>query len=537
MTCAGWCAAHLSDGLGPVAGLGIALFDRNTMNRSIIMCVAGLAMPFAAAHAQWTVVQLHPPTATQSQAFGVFGTTQVGTVPVGAVNPAYHAVLWSGSAASMVDLHPAGASASIARDVFGIQQVGEANVGGILHASLWAGTPGSWVSLHPSGAGVQLSYASGIGGTQQVGAVRVTNRYHAALWTGSAASWVDLHPGVALDSYALGTDGVSQVGKVTGVGGVFEQAVLWTGSAASWVSLHPASVADSSEATAVSGNQQVGWIIDNIFFEGHAALWNGTAASFVDLHPPGAQFSSASDTNGTFQVGSVVLGSGGSRAAVWSGSATPYEDLSTTVPPGTWSNTTARSVWSDATTLYVAGFATNNGAGGQQEALLWSRPIVGTSAGTPFCFGDGTGTACPCTNSGSPGHGCASSSIAAGGLLVGSGVPGASGATDTLILTASDIPGPALFFQGTSPFAGGLGITFGDGLLCAGGTIVRLGVVFPTGTTASYPGGLTPLPIHTAGGTSAGDVRHYQAWYRDAATFCTSFTYNLTQGLTLTWLP
>jgi hypothetical protein len=101
---------------------------------------------------------------------------------------------------------------------------------------------------------------------------------------------------------------------------------------------------------------------------------------------------------------------------------------------------------------------------------------------------------------------------------------------------ATDVPGPGLFFQGTGQYGGGAGITFGDGLLCAGGTITRMGVVFPTGSSASYPGGLTPAPIHVAGGPiAAGDVRHYQCWYRDAASFCTSENDNLTPGLTLTW--
>jgi hypothetical protein len=124
-----------------------------------------------------------------------------------------------------------------------------------------------------------------------------------------------------------------------------------------------------------------------------------------------------------------------------------------------------------------------------------------------------------------------------GARIAASGNAGTSIPTDTLVLTASNIPGPGLFFQGTGQFGGGLGLAFGDGLLCAGGTITRLGVVFPTGNSASYPGGLTPSPIHVAGSVSSGDVRHYQCWYRDAAAFCTSATFNLTQGLTLTFGP
>lgn len=162
--------------------------------------------------------------------------------------------------------------------------------------------------------------------------------------------------------------------------------------------------------------------------------------------------------------------------------------------------------------------------------------VVGLGGvGTSFCFGDGTGTACPCGNTGATENGCGNSAFASGAHLAGSGV--ASVAADSLVITATDVPGPGLFFQGTGQFSGGAGITFGDGLLCAGGAILRLGVVFPTAAAAAYPGGLTPNPIHMGGATAAGDVRHYQCWYRDAAVFCSSDTYNLTQGLTITWAP
>jgi hypothetical protein len=155
---------------------------------------------------------------------------------------------------------------------------------------------------------------------------------------------------------------------------------------------------------------------------------------------------------------------------------------------------------------------------------------------TVFCEGSSVGAAClACGNHGAAGHGCANSSFATGAQLSSSGVAGTSSATDTLRLTASNITGPGLFFQ-----ANGLAsaVAFGDGELCAGFGVTRLGVVFPTAGVASYPGGLTPAPIHTAGAPLvSGDVRHYQVWYRDAASFCTPSTFNLTQGLTVTWEP
>ncbi|MBL8858276.1 MAG: hypothetical protein JNL28_07235 [Planctomycetes bacterium] len=153
---------------------------------------------------------------------------------------------------------------------------------------------------------------------------------------------------------------------------------------------------------------------------------------------------------------------------------------------------------------------------------------------TSGCLGDGTATACPCGNSGATGNGCANSTFAAGGRLSSTGLAGASAGTDTLVLTASNIPGPGLFFQSN---ALNPQIAFGDGHLCASSGIIRMGVVFPTGGVASYPGGLTPNPIHIAGLVNNGDIKSYQVWYRDAAVFCTPSTFNLTQTLTLQWGP
>lgn len=146
------------------------------------------------------------------------------------------------------------------------------------------------------------------------------------------------------------------------------------------------------------------------------------------------------------------------------------------------------------------------------------------------------GPSCPCGNWGLTGRGCASSGNPAGAALKATGHPSAT--QGTVVLTATGVTGPGLFFQGTSQFGAGYGIIYGDGLLCAGGAITRLGVVFPVGSVLTYPGGTTPGPIHIGGGPLApGDVRHYQCWYRDAAVYCSAGTFNLTQGITLAWLP
>ena len=107
--------------------------------------------------------------------------------------------------------------------------------------------------------------------------------------------------------------------------------------------------------------------------------------------------------------------------------------------------------------------------------------------------------------------------------------------TDTLVLTATGIPGPGLFFQSSALLPA---INFGDGHLCAAINIIRLGVVFPTSGVASYPGGTTPAPIHIGGMTATGDTRHYLCWYRSVPSLCTVMDhFDVTLGLTLVWGP
>jgi hypothetical protein len=156
---------------------------------------------------------------------------------------------------------------------------------------------------------------------------------------------------------------------------------------------------------------------------------------------------------------------------------------------------------------------------------------------TAFCFGDGTGlVACPCGNFGAVGHGCASSANVAGALLQAAGL--ASVAADTLVLSGSDMPNSSvLYFQGTTQQGGGAGTVFGDGLRCAGGSIIRLGTANNVAGASQYPE-LGDQPVSVRGQIPlAGGNRTYQAWYRNAAPFCTSSTFNLTNGLAITWTP
>ncbi len=168
---------------------------------------------------------------------------------------------------------------------------------------------------------------------------------------------------------------------------------------------------------------------------------------------------------------------------------------------------------------------------GNLQGLVY---IPGNAPVTPFCFGDGTGVACPCGNNGAPGNGCRNSVAVGGANLFASG--NASIANDTFLLQGQDMPNSsALYFQGTAQQAGG-GQAFGDGLRCAAGTIVRLGIEQNNLGTSQYPT-FPELSISVRGLCTVGATRTYQVWYRNAAAFCTSSTFNLSNGLQVTWLP
>jgi len=189
---------------------------------------------------------------------------------------------------------------------------------------------------------------------------------------------------------------------------------------------------------------------------------------------------------------------------------------------------------------------------GETLGLMMSRNLAGyigddidaldvlhdPEPGTRFCFGDGTGTACPCANFGAPGRGCANSVNPDGALLWANGF--ASISNDTMQLTASGMPGStnAMLFQGTGTVNAGLGAVFGDGLRCAGGSVVRLLLRNANCGNRSWgyavPGDPT---ISVAGGVTTPGVRVYQAWYRNAAAFCTPNVFNVSNGYRVAWGP
>lgn len=154
--------------------------------------------------------------------------------------------------------------------------------------------------------------------------------------------------------------------------------------------------------------------------------------------------------------------------------------------------------------------------------------------GTAYCFGDGSGTACPCGNASAPGagQGCRNSTGQGAWLeLVGS----ASVSAADLAPYVHHLPQQqtCILFAGVSASNRGAGIAFGDGLRCADTTVVRLGIGFGNETgVASW----APMP-KLAGVFSPGRVLRFQVWYHDATGGPCGQLFNLSNAVELTLTP
>ena len=173
--------------------------------------------------------------------------------------------------------------------------------------------------------------------------------------------------------------------------------------------------------------------------------------------------------------------------------------------------------------------------------VKWFRFTVGDPVSAAFCAGDGSladhTTPCPCGNSSTlPGNGCAHSFDPAGANLTATGQP----ATNDVVLVTSFTPSSSftLFMQHDSP-----GDTiFHDGVLCAGGALIRLRGRSAVAGSASFPNSAfandATLTLSQRGQVFPGQGvrRYYAAWYRNASTtFCPPATSNVTNGWRIDW--
>jgi hypothetical protein len=186
--------------------------------------------------------------------------------------------------------------------------------------------------------------------------------------------------------------------------------------------------------------------------------------------------------------------------------------------------------------LFAGGDFTDMSATGDSFLARWSCPPVDTS--TPFCFGDGIDadvtTDCPCSNFGEPGHGCGNSVNTGGALLRALGTT----SPDAVDLTISGMPPgvSSIFLQGDAIKSAG--VVFGDGVRCAAGSLLRLGLRNDTdndGSTMLGPGA-GDAQISTLGSTTPGSTYAYQTYYRNPnPAWCPPATFNVSNGVRITW--
>jgi hypothetical protein len=76
-------------------------------------------------------------------------------------------------------------------------------------------------------------------------------------------------------------------------------------------------------------------------------------------------------------------------------------------------------------------------------------------------------------------------------------------------------------------------------LLCVNVSVIRLGIRTGSNGMLSLGYSVPGDPrISLAGQVPAGGaVRYYQFWYRDSAAYCTPGTFNLTNGVAVSWGP
>jgi hypothetical protein len=263
------------------------------------------------------------------------------------------------------------------------------------------------------------------------------------------------------------------------------------------------------------------------------ARWNGTAWSAVGAGSATGVNGLAVFDDGTGQ-GSALYASAPDRILRWNGTSLDTVALDSTLPNDDVQSLAALPASASAPAeLWAVG--TFNSLGGVASVSV-ARLVACDGVGLVYCSGDGSGTACPCGNSGAPGNGCASSFNAAGGHLGARGNPSVS--SDSIRLEASGLSSSVVtFFQGTQQVGGGAGAVFGDGLRCAGGTTIRLAAVLAAAGAAQYPGPTDPSVSLRGRVPGTGGRRTYQVWYRNAVSFCTPATFTFTNGLELAWQP
>jgi hypothetical protein len=200
---------------------------------------------------------------------------------------------------------------------------------------------------------------------------------------------------------------------------------------------------------------------------------------------------------------------------------------------GSFATTAAQEASLVGSLTYTNIHTVNFGGGEIRDQLVPAPPI-----GTAFCFGDGTGGQCPCSNTGAPGHGCENSATTGGAVLAATG----HNSPDNVVLVATGEKPTAttIFLSGNAsvgPFI------FGDGLRCVGGSLKRLASKAATGGAVAYPEGaelsITARSAALGAPITPGTHRFYMTYYRDPdPAFCPTppgGTFNGSNAVDILW--
>lgn len=271
---------------------------------------------------------------------------------------------------------------------------------------------------------------------------------------------------------------------------------------------------------------------------GSISVWDGTSWSLVGGGTNGDVISLASFDDGAsrqlYACGSFGVAGGVDVAgsARWNGSSwwrlSPFTYRASTMAPIDLGS---------GPELFLGTYWGNELSPIDELHLAKLKQAACPPLNTLYCVGNlAHGINCPCGNmTPSNAAGCLNSTLN-GAELSSSGT--ASLATDTLQVFLSFVPAgaPTLLFQGTT--RGGFTFGFGDGELCTAGTITRIGVKFADGSGSAHWPGAGDAVLSVAGLVpGSGSYRFYQAYYRDAASYCTIATHNISNGVYALWLP
>lgn len=343
------------------------------------------------------------------------------------------------------------------------------------------GTSGGGLGYGPSVNALAV-YDDGTGSALFAGGGFTSPASEVAKWDGS--TWSPLGSGVS------------------GVGGVYALAAYDDGSGPSLF---------------VGGN--IGNSVGNGLLRWNGAIWSSIGANF-----PTYALKTFDDGSGpALYVGGQIDAMG--NIARWNG---------TWAMLGSGVNDRVSTLAADGPVLFAGGSFTAAGGIPSLHAAEWEPCVSGETA--PFCFGDFADglVDCPCSNIGQPGHGCNNSSGSGGALLTVSG----NTSPDTILLSVTgELPNAtSIFFQGDAVIHA---VVFGDGIRCTGGNVLRL-------YTKQASGGATHAPAAgdpsiSARSAALGDplapllTRAYQVYYRDPAIYGCAATFNISNGIRITW--